>query len=89
MDAYSISLRSIAAHERSHKDNVELAGIIDCAADEIVRLLAEVEYWKGMAPPAVVRDFPFKPASATCPKCHRTRTDWDCAEDACPMASLT
>lgn len=24
---------------------------------------------------------------ATCPKCQRTRNDWDCAEDNCPMAA--
>ncbi len=23
----------------------------------------------------------------TCPKCKRTRDDWDCAEDDCPMAA--
>lgn len=26
---------------------------------------------------------------ATCPKCRRTRHDFDCAEGACPMAALT
>lgn len=26
---------------------------------------------------------------ATCPKCKRTRGDWDCAEDECPMAAST
>lgn len=25
--------------------------------------------------------------TATCPKCQRTRNDWDCAEDNCPMAT--
>lgn len=27
--------------------------------------------------------------SATCPKCKRTRNDFDCAEDECPMAAAT
>lgn len=29
-----------------------------------------------------------KRAPATCPKCRRTRNDWDCAEDVCPMAAI-
>lgn len=42
MSAFSISLRSIAAHERDHKGEHELAGVIECAADEIDRLRAIV-----------------------------------------------
>ena len=43
----------------------DAATIIDGMAIAIQRMRAEVEYWKGMAPPAIVRDFPFKPPSVT------------------------
>lgn len=43
MSAFVLSLRSIALHERSHKGNPELAGVIDGAADEIERLCAAVD----------------------------------------------
>lgn len=35
MDGFSMSLRSIANHERDHKGEIELAGIINCAADRM------------------------------------------------------
>lgn len=35
MSAVSISLKSIAAHERSHKGELELAKVIEHAADRI------------------------------------------------------
>lgn len=38
MDGFTISLRSIAKHERDHKGEAELAAIIESAADEIVAL---------------------------------------------------
>jgi len=40
MNALSIGLRSVAAHERDHKGNADLAGIIEYAANEIDRLEA-------------------------------------------------
>jgi hypothetical protein len=40
MDVTAFSLRSVAAHERNHKGHVELAGIIDCAADRIEAMSA-------------------------------------------------
>lgn len=41
--ALAISLRSIAAHERDHKDNNELAHVIEGAADEIERLRSQAQ----------------------------------------------
>lgn len=40
----TVGLRSSAAHERK-KGNVELAGVIECAADEITALAADRDYW--------------------------------------------
>jgi hypothetical protein len=38
MDAFALSLRSLAAHERDHKGHRELASLIEMAADDIERL---------------------------------------------------
>ena len=42
MDGTSLSLRSVALHERSHCGRPELAGVIESAADTIDRQAAEI-----------------------------------------------
>lgn len=53
MDAFSLSLRSVARHEREHKGHAELAGIIDCAANEIDRLRGVLESLTKDPPPTL------------------------------------
>ena len=43
MSGTSLSLRSIANHERDHKGHAELAGVLDAMADHIERQDAEIE----------------------------------------------
>lgn len=49
MNAMSMNLRSVAQHERSHKGNVELAGILDSVADEIERMTADRQTYNAWA----------------------------------------
>src|SRR5687768_6225016 len=71
--AFSLSLRSVAAHERSHKNQPELAGIIDSAADEIERLRAGIQDYLdgGCDRPGIARKVD---------KCPHGRFGWEACE---------
>lgn len=44
MDSKTLGLKSIAAHERNHKGNVELANILDAVAAENERLRRDLQF---------------------------------------------